>query len=387
MANKFTRFLGEVLGGALQPKGNMANWQHATRLFVDNNYAFAPRTKFMYYVYFELDASVAGATQFKARHGDMVGMLAKSIDLPKFTFENIVKNQYNKKKICYKDIKYDPVNITLHDDNTGVANALWALYYGTYIADRNLTKESFATNELYSSSKSYRYGFDTDRYDDFIKSITMYTMSRQRYNGYTLVNPKILSWQHGSMSSSETGTAESTMQIGYEAVLYSSGFVKRGIPDGFGNNFYDKTPSPLTIGGGGTASIFGEGGTLAGVSTVFGNISDGTAFNSFGGFLSTSVAAINTAKNFAAAKDNFKNEVINIVTSPGAIDGAINVVSGIGGTLFPKNGNASVPDVNAAPAAPRVIAVPTNIFSTPTPATGGSLPPREFPSASGGTLV
>jgi len=66
MADKFTRFLGEVLGGALAPKGNMANWQHATRLFVDNNYAFAPRTKFMYYVYFELDASVAGATQFKS---------------------------------------------------------------------------------------------------------------------------------------------------------------------------------------------------------------------------------------------------------------------------------------------------------------------------------
>jgi len=45
-------------------------------------------------------------------------------------------------------------------------------------------------------------------------------------------------------------------------------------------------------------------------STVFGNISDGTAFNSFGGFLSTTVAAINTAKNFEAAKANFKNEAL-----------------------------------------------------------------------------
>lgn len=383
MANKFTRFLGEVLGGALAPKGNMANWQHATRLFVDNNYAFAPRTKFMYYVYFELDASVAGATQFKARHGDMVGMLVKSLDLPKYTFDHIVKNQYNKKKICYKDIKYDPVNIAFHDDNTGVVNALWALYYGTYIADRNLDKIAFSTNELYSSSKGYAYGFDTGRWGDFIRSVTLYTMSRQRYNGYTLVNPKILSWQHGTMGSSETGVAESTMQLGYEAVLYSSGVVKQGLPDGFGNNYYDKTPSPLTIGGGGTASIFGEGGTLAGISTVFGNVSDGTAFKSFGGFLSTTVAAINTAKNFEAAKANFKNEALNIITSPAAIDGALNVVSGLPGTLFPKNSNVT-PDVNgAAIPAYKGADVPTNVFSNPGAATGGSLPPRTFPSAGG----
>ncbi len=382
MANKFTRFLGEVLGGALAPKGNVANWQHATRLFVDNNYAFAPRTKFMYYVYFELDAAAAGATQFKERHGDMVGMLVKGLDLPKFTFENVVKNQYNKKKICYKEIKYDPVNITLHDDNTGVVNAMWALYYGMYIADRNLDPLAFAQNTLYSSGKEYAYGFDTGRYGDFIRSITMYTMSRQRFNSYKLINPKILSWQHGTMGSTETGFSESTMSVGYEAVLYDSGFVKRGIPDGFGDAYYDKVPSPLTIGGGGTASIFGEGGTLAGISTVFGNVSDGSAFKSFGGFLSTTVAAINTAQNFSAAKENFKNEALAIITSPAAIDGALNIVSGIPGTLFPKNTNVT-PNVNdAAIPAYKGADVPTNIFQNNT---GGSqtLPSREFPPAGG----
>ena len=50
MANYFTRFLTGVGEGLLTPKGQSANWRHATKLFIDGNMRLAPRTKFNYYV-------------------------------------------------------------------------------------------------------------------------------------------------------------------------------------------------------------------------------------------------------------------------------------------------------------------------------------------------
>jgi hypothetical protein len=54
MANKFTRYLlgdGNVfkglVGGILKPKGHMADWQHASRVFVDDTFRLAPRHKFL----------------------------------------------------------------------------------------------------------------------------------------------------------------------------------------------------------------------------------------------------------------------------------------------------------------------------------------------------
>ena len=99
MANKFTRFLTGVGAGILRPKGLPANWQHATRLFIDDTYRLSPRTKFNYYVRFEIDKTAHKAPSFTARHGDEVGLLVKTVDLPKYSFDSVVKNQYNRKKI------------------------------------------------------------------------------------------------------------------------------------------------------------------------------------------------------------------------------------------------------------------------------------------------
>ena len=68
MANKFTRFLGDFATGLTQPKGIMGNYTHATRLFIDNTMRLAPKTKFNYYVRFEMDPTAVKAANFKAKH-------------------------------------------------------------------------------------------------------------------------------------------------------------------------------------------------------------------------------------------------------------------------------------------------------------------------------
>ncbi len=273
MANKFTRFLNGIVNGATNPKGNMANWRHATRIFVDNNYALAPRTKFMFFVQFNISNEAVGATSFNERHSGEVGLLVKTADLPKYAFDQVIKNQYNRKKILYKQINYEPITITLHDDNTGVVNAMWALYYGTHIADRLAPTAAYTTDHYRPAAQdmeNYNYGMDNRYFSPFFNSISIYTMSRRRYNGYTLINPRITNWSHGNLSYAESGTAESQMTLSYEAVQYSSGQVFQDVPDGFAKGaYYDLVPSPLSVAGGGVSNLFGDGGVLSGMESVF----------------------------------------------------------------------------------------------------------------------
>lgn len=341
MANKFTRFLNGVGTGLINPKGLVSNWQHATRLFIDDTYRLSPRSKFLFYVRFELDKSAMRAPAFSARHADEIGLLVKNCDLPKYNFDTVTKNQYNRKKIVYKGINYEPVNISLHDDNAGIVNALWAIYYGYYIADRHNPMAAYdATHLRPTDSPNFRFGMDNKITTPLFQSISIYTMSRRRFLGYTLVNPRIKSWNHGSVDYSAGETLESQMSIEYEAVKYSAGSVTRNSPKGFATLHYDNLPSPLSVAGGGVATLTGDGGVLDGLESVFGDLANGSTFESFGGFLGTAIKAVNTAKNFKSLSINsLKNEAINILSNPSNISSAVSTVGGVIGSVFPKSSN------------------------------------------------
>jgi hypothetical protein len=344
MANKFTRFLTDVFTGLTNPKGRVANYTHATRLFIDDNFRLAPKTKFNYYLRIELDSQAHKAASFTLKHAEEVGLLVKTADLPKYKFDTETFNQYNRKKIVYKMINYDPVTLTFHDDNQGVINALWAIYYGYYVKDRHnpASAYSYENNPYFGSDtpfSKFRYGLDSDSAYPLFKSVTLYTMGRRRFIGYTLINPKITDWQHGNRDYGSTSEpAESTMTLQYEAVVYSAGTVSEGNPKGFATLHYDNTPSPLSVAGGGVSNLVGEGGVLDGLEQVFGAVGDGTAFSSGGNFLSTAIKAANTYKNAKAlSKDGLKREAINILTSPAGTQAVANTISGVAGSIFKRN--------------------------------------------------
>jgi hypothetical protein len=346
MANIFTRFLGGVGDGLLTPKGGLADWRHASRLFIENGYRLMPRSKFMFYVRFEIDKTVLTSPTFTNTHADEIGYLIKSTDLPKYKFETVTKNQYNRKHIIYKNFTYEGISMKFHDDTAGVINALWALYMGTYVQDRFNPTPAFSKTNLQptgSSFEEYRYSLDKQgKTVDFFKSITIYTMSRRRFLGYTLINPKVTAWQHGDAGYSTNEFNETTMNIEYESVVYSSGNVARNTPKGFANLYYDNVPSPLTVAGGGTATLLGEGGVLDGLESIFGDVAGGSAFGSVGGFLGTAISAVNTAKNIGRlSKAGLASEAINLLSNPGTIKGIVNGVSGLAGAAFPTNAGGS----------------------------------------------
>jgi hypothetical protein len=131
---------------------------------------------------------------------------------------------------------------------------------------------------------------------------------------------------------------ENTMTIEYEAVQYSTGTVKKNTPKGFATLHYDAVPSPLSVQGGGVATLTGDGGVLDGLESIFGDLSSGNTFDSFGGFMSTAIKSINTYKNFKGLSLNqLKSEAVNILSNPQNISTAISTVGGVVGAVFPSN--------------------------------------------------
>jgi len=354
MANKLTPFLNNLVQGALNPKGNLGDYQHAARLYVDDAFKYAPKVKFLYHVAFNINPNAAAVIpQLTTKHQNTINMLVKSVDLPKYDITTEVKHAYNRKRLLQKRIDYSPCNITFHDDNYGVTTAMWEAYYRYYYRDGNYASVDQAGSPNPSEVKPYnraniygkdeqnknRYGFDNDSYEPFFNNIIIYQMSRKRYTAYTLVNPLIQSWQHDTMDQATSEVVQSTMQVGFETVFYSRGPVTEGsAPKGFATEHYDKTPSPLSLGGGGTSSLFGVGGVASGAADVFGDITSGNAFKSPGALLGTVLKAANTATNAKSLSSaGLRQEGFGIVKGALGDVGGLNV-GGVANSLFPKNG-------------------------------------------------
>ena len=64
------------------------------------------------------------------------------------------------------------------------------------------------------------------------------------------------------------------MVLIYEGIKYAQGRVGNDNPDGFAQLHYDKSPSPLSIMGGGSNTLFGQNGVVAGGLDVFGDLMD-----------------------------------------------------------------------------------------------------------------
>lgn len=355
MADQFTRFLQGVGSGILNPKGNLGDARHAARLYTDHTFARAPRTKFMYYVYFELNPEAVRSASWLIRHQLEAGLLVKSADLPKISIEHEIKNMYNKKKIVYKDIKFEPLNLQLHDDNLGITNSLYALYYGYHSPERFLdTQVSHADPGSNQGSPYWRsntalsnrgsYGLDQIGSDQsFFRSIQIYTLARKAWNGYRLLNPRIVNWGHGQVDqSTNNGTIENNMTIVYESVIYGQGVVNPNgkWPPRFGTIHYDKTPSPLSVGGGVNPSVFGLTGVFGQADEILQDSQrifkdyyeggDGNAANR--GILQTAIKSINFYKSVASiSKESLIADATNILLSPNAVS---NVTSGLPGVNF-----------------------------------------------------
>lgn len=135
---------------------------------------------------------------------------------------------------------------------------------------------------------------------------------------------------------------ENTMTLEYEAVKYTTGNVTFGSPKGFATLHYDTVPSPLSVAGGGVATLTGEGGVLDGLEQIFGDVGSGAAFSTPGGFLGTVAKTFNTYKNLKGLSGaQLASEAIGILSNPGNIAAAGSSIGGVVGALFPKSASTA----------------------------------------------
>jgi hypothetical protein len=279
--------------GASLYKGSpiLRDFQHASKIFRPNGYALAPKLKFLFHVYFDINQT---AYDKNFNNGDNFGLLVKTVKLPSYNITTHELNQYNRKRVVQTKIKYDPVNISFHDDSDNTITSLWEAYYTYYYKDGTnfdifanqrggLTRPSSGTldsqynsRNIYESSNVIQnknnwgyvgetYGSNVDRKNPFFKTITIFGFNRHLFTAYTLINPMITRFSHDTYSYSEGGgTMEMQMDLQYETVVYNEGAMDGKEPGnivkGFGlEESYDKTLSPLTPAGS-ESLVPGQGG-------------------------------------------------------------------------------------------------------------------------------
>ncbi len=280
----------------------MKDFRHASRLYLDDNYKLMPKQKFLFHVVISTDETLF-FDKFTPPIPTELNMLVKSCDLPRYNMNLTEKHQYNKKVYIHGPISYEAINIAFHDDHADTVNAFWKKYYEYNIADSvslnddltiSATKDDYY--DSYEKRRTNKFGMDTPRQrkKPYLRSIEIFLLHKKRFTSMTLVNPVIGSFNHDSLNQADgTGIMQNTMQVMYETVIYKSGVINKNTVPGFASVHYDHEPSPLTVLGGGTNSIFGPGGIVDGVGSVIGNIQSG---NILGAILSASNTYNNAKK-------------------------------------------------------------------------------------------
>lgn len=268
---------------SIAPNQNVRDYQHGARMFVDGLYRLSPKLSSLYHVFIDVNHSISRFDQLSQVES---GMMAKRIDLPKFTIQNKVHNAYNRKQVQQEKVNYDPVTIAFHDDSTDIIRSLWYDYFTYYYRDSDYRDpQNYTENSKYKQRQKTQWGFSPKSNDNnmpYINSIRVYSLHQKRFSSYTFVRPMILNFSHGQHEAGAYQPMEHTMTVGYEAVLYDTGPVSNGTVMGFQQVHYDNTPSPLRNAG----SLINQG------KSIFKNIKNGD----FGSAVQNSVNVINILK-------------------------------------------------------------------------------------------
>lgn len=309
--------LGGIFNQFLQQLGQgdtIKDYQHAARTFIDSQYRLSPKVGTLFHVFVDINQNIASVDQASQIE---VGMMAKSVTLPKFTFQTKTLNAYNRKNVNQERVNYDPITITFHDDSADVVRDFWYGYFSYYYRDSDHQLPLYNQETKYDVRKEQKWGFSPlvgSTSEPYINAIYIYSLHQKSFSSYILIKPTIVSFQHGQHQAGEYSPMEHTMSLAYEAVQYETGPVSEGTVQGFSTIHYDKTPSPLSSLGGGTTSILGPGGLVDGIGSSITNLQNGN----FG------AAALGGFRTFT----NFKNADLKGVATAELAQTAVNIMKG-----------------------------------------------------------
>jgi len=202
-----------------------------------NNYRFRPdvnppRIKFEGYVNFIFNRDLATFMDMEsATFKTNISSLVRRAKLPSVQFKNIVKNQYNKKKIVSTGVEYSPVEISVFDTlNNEWLQVLMRYFSYLYMNPRNRNAEgdrdvklnTDATIENVNSSfggttfKSGEAGLNLQRTKQFFERIDIIMYHGGKGVQYSMTNPLINSFDFGDLDYSSNEFVEFNITCDYE---------------------------------------------------------------------------------------------------------------------------------------------------------------------------
>lgn len=301
---------------------SLRDYTHASKTFRSNGYELAPRYKFLFHTFFNMNfREIPGLANVFNSGADrnILSLAVKSVELPKFQFDIETKNQYNRKRLVQTKINYEPVTITLHDDGGDYVRNMWYNYYAYYYKDPNqnywspsrtngvlgaegtgagVSGYSYNSRDIYFDNRSVTdWGYVGESYNDqtqvenpltdgkpaFFKDITIFGFNQQKFAAYVLINPLIERFDHDTYDYAEDGgLMQNTMTIRYETVKYYEGAIaplgtegSKNVP-GFGSvSHYDRRRSDL-LRPGTVATILGQGGLIDVAGGIVSDLQSGT---------------------------------------------------------------------------------------------------------------
>lgn len=221
---------------------------------------------------------------FNSAEWALITPLVKTIDMPAFKIETTALNQYNRKRLSQTKITFDPIKVVFHDVVDGKTLRFWEMYYRYYFGDGsepgiNDPKQLQQNNQPYSTEQilpgtptsyvpnvqntpasarntylsntptgensptntngdksainniiadtldNHNFGFNLPTVLDIrylIQKIDIYQVHGGKFNQVTLVNPRISTFTHDTLSYAEgSKTLEVTMTFEYEYAYYT----------------------------------------------------------------------------------------------------------------------------------------------------------------------
>jgi hypothetical protein len=312
----------------LKPAGNtvLRDYRHAARIFTDDNFRLSPKYGFLFYVEFDFNPLITNISNQAAQE---LGMIVKSVSLPKFSITNKIHNAYNRKNLVQNKIEYEAVNIKFHDDQADNVRNFWYDYYSFFYRDSDYADSTYSATHKYQSRPSFDWGYTprpTVGYNNalgnqpyqYIQAIRIYSLYQKQFSEYQLVNPLITSFKHGEHTNGENVTMEHEMSVQYETVKYLTGSVTQNTVGGFIDLHYDRTPSPIAI-----------------------NTTSGTNDNI------TDLANNNTAINPALRIDTALASTKNGITGASIFSAAIGTSTALSAVSQINNGGFSIPSLGS----------------------------------------
>lgn len=362
----------------------LKDYTHASKTFRTNGYENAPKLKFLFHVYLTVNLQVPALRQvYQNNESAVLGLLCKTVELPRYQIDVEVLNQYNRKRLVQKRINYQPVTLTFHDDNGNAIRNMWYNYYAYYYKDANQPYRGVASqsgsmgvnrtltqgfgynvSDIYEDARTggvNDWGYIGESYDDggsgtatgkarFFADITIFGFNQHKYVTYTLINPLISEWQHDTYNYGESGnTMENRMTIQYETVKYGEGAIGRSVAGqvpGFGTpEYYDLVRSSISRPGS-TQTVLGQGGLLDAGIGIFQDLNSmstagvlgavqtaGTVYNTFKG---KDLRSIVRDEANASLKDAVQNTLPGVIRPQPAGSTANSATNRINSALFLK---------------------------------------------------